>query len=126
MPRPAILGCAVASVVAARFALPGPTPCLLVAWVWIWWLGVRPLAFRAVRHLRGEGLLGWALAPMALTLALWAAIWSGACDRVLLRLLPAEFVQQYMDKRAERVLVLESIQESLRRAARASRKGATE
>ncbi len=126
MPRPAVLACAVGSVVAARFALPGAAPCLLVAWAWIWWLGVRPLAGRAVRRFRREGVLGWAMAPLAIALALWAASWAGAFDRALLRWLPAQYLQRLEDDRAERDRVLESIRESLRRSALAAREGATE
>lgn len=127
VPRPAVLGCAAASVLAARLATDEyVAPCLWVALFWIWWLGARPLVRKAVRRFRRQRVLRWALAPLVISLAWWGAVWAGAFDRALPRWLPARYLQRIEDDRARQARVLESIRESLRRSARAAREGATE
>lgn len=103
---------------------------LLVAWAWAWWLWVRPLAFRAVRCLRREGLVRWALVPAAVSAALWLAVQlavrTDAGARVFLSCLPAAYVERLEAQAEARERTLESIREGLRRSAREAREGATE
>ena len=127
VPRPAVLACAAASVLAARLAAAeSVAPCLVVAWFWVVWLGLRPLTDNAIRRYRRRGVLRWAMVPLWACLAWWAAVWTGAFDRVLTIALPLRYVQRMEDDRAGQARVLASIRESLRRSARAAREGAME
>ena len=131
MPRPAVLACAAASVLAARLATDEfVAPCLAAAWAWIWWLGVRPPVRKAVRHFRRQRVLRWAFAPLVISVAWWGAVWAGAFDRAgtlaLTRWMPARYLQRAKVHPAEQARVLASIREQLRRSARAAREGATE
>ena len=124
VPRPAILACAVASVLAARLWLSAGL-FLLVAWTWIWWLWLRPLGLRWVQWWRRSGALRLALLPGAVAMAVWLALLAAAStdagSRVIRSWLPAAHVER-LDRAAEaRERTLESIREGLRRSARKAR-----
>ena len=124
VPRPAILACAVASVLAARLWLSAGL-FLLVAWTWIWWFWLRPLGHRWVQWWRSSGGLRLALLPGAVAMAVWLALLAAsstdAGSRIIRSWLPATHVER-LDRAAEaRERTLESIREVLRRSARGAR-----